>query len=239
MGSSADAVIVSSLSDGYSGEGDSVSMMAALGSLWLAGVQPDWKAVHRNERRQRVSLPTYPFERKRYWLEAPAAEKAQASGPPSDRNSMENLQKTGATVLVEPTVVNTQSRAASIQRALTEIFGDLSGKEISAAESSVSFLEMGFDSLFLTQVTQALQTKFGLKVTFRQLLGDLSTIDDLTAYIDEKLPASTFAPASSACCPSCRNDECCTTQSARADFPRRVVGIWKYEPRRRAPRIRR
>jgi amino acid adenylation domain-containing protein len=215
-GTAADAVIVSSLSDGYSGEGDSVSMMASLGSLWLAGVQPDWKAVHRNERRQRVSLPTYPFERKRYWLEAQATEKAQASG---DRNSTENLQKTGATVLVEPTVVNTQSRAASIQRALTEIFGDLSGKEISAAESSVSFLEMGFDSLFLTQVTQALQTKFGLKVTFRQLLGDLSTIDDLTAYIDEKLPASAFAPASGAVVPPAETMSAAPRNQLAPTFP--------------------
>jgi hypothetical protein len=57
---------------------------------------------------------------------------------------------------------------------------------------------MGFDSLFLTQVTQALQAKFGLKITFRQLLGDQSSLDDLTAYIDSKLPASAFAaPAAS------------------------------------------
>ena len=34
-----------------------------------------------------------------------------------------------------------------------------------------SFIEMGFDSLFLTQVTQALQKKFAVKITFRQLPG--------------------------------------------------------------------
>ena len=97
--------------------------------------------------------------------------------------------------MVEPSVPSTQARASAIQRTLAEIFEDLSGKEISAADSSVSFLEMGFDSLFLTQVTQALQAKFGLKVTFRQLLGDLSTLGDLTSYIDGKLPEGAFAPA--------------------------------------------
>jgi len=195
-GSSSDAVIASSLSDGYSGEGDAVCLMAALGSLWLAGVQPDWKAVHRNEQRQRVSLPTYPFERKRYWLESPGAGNTHATGAstPDVRNSVENRPKPGANALVTPTLSNAPTRATEIQRTLANIFEDLSGKEITAAESSFTFLEMGFDSLFLTQVTQALQTKFGLKITFRQLLSDQSTLDDLTAYIDGNLPANAFVP---------------------------------------------
>jgi len=43
----------------------------ALASLWLLGGRPDWKAFHAGERRRRVPLPTYPFERRRYWLDAP------------------------------------------------------------------------------------------------------------------------------------------------------------------------
>jgi acyl transferase domain-containing protein len=71
-GFSADQVIVSSLADGFSGEGDSVALMNALGSLWVGGVLPNWPALHGGERRLRISLPSYPFERKRYWLETPA-----------------------------------------------------------------------------------------------------------------------------------------------------------------------
>lgn len=41
-----------------------------LAQLWLAGVAVDWEAFNANERRRRVPLPTYPFERQRYWLEA-------------------------------------------------------------------------------------------------------------------------------------------------------------------------
>jgi len=43
----------------------------ALATLWLLGGRPDWKAFHAGERRRRVPLPTYPFERLRYWLDAP------------------------------------------------------------------------------------------------------------------------------------------------------------------------
>jgi glutamate-1-semialdehyde aminotransferase/acyl carrier protein len=72
---------------------------------------------------------------------------------------------------------------------LCEIFQDLSGVDVSTAANSSSFLDLGFDSLFLTQVTQALQTKFHVKVTFRQLMSDLSSLDALAQYLEEKLPA--------------------------------------------------
>ncbi|MEV0350758.1 SDR family NAD(P)-dependent oxidoreductase [Nonomuraea sp. NPDC050680] len=39
----------------------------ALGSLWVNGVDLDWTAW--SGRRARVPLPTYPFERRRYWVE--------------------------------------------------------------------------------------------------------------------------------------------------------------------------
>ena len=37
--------------------------------MWLHGVSIDWEAVHAGERLRRVPLPTYPFERQRYWVE--------------------------------------------------------------------------------------------------------------------------------------------------------------------------
>jgi acyl transferase domain-containing protein len=52
--------------------GELVSMRAALGRLWLAGVTVDWAASQAQPPRRRVALPTYPFERVRCWLEQPA-----------------------------------------------------------------------------------------------------------------------------------------------------------------------
>ncbi len=46
-------------------------LLTVLGQLWLAGVTIEWQNLYKVESRQRVSLPTYPFERKRYWIEAP------------------------------------------------------------------------------------------------------------------------------------------------------------------------
>ena len=41
-----------------------------LARLWLAGVRIDWQSLHAGQRRLRVALPPYPFERKRYWVDA-------------------------------------------------------------------------------------------------------------------------------------------------------------------------
>ncbi|HEU4328871.1 MAG TPA: type I polyketide synthase, partial [Roseiflexaceae bacterium] len=46
--------------------------LQTLGKLWLAGVGVGWEAFSAQERRRRVPLPTYPFERQRFWI-APAA----------------------------------------------------------------------------------------------------------------------------------------------------------------------
>lgn len=44
-------------------------LLGALGRLWLAGLDIDWRQIYKNEERCRVSLPAYPFERQRYWIE--------------------------------------------------------------------------------------------------------------------------------------------------------------------------
>ena len=51
---------------------DSESMLAALGRLWVSNVQPDWAGFYATEKRKRLNLPTYPFERKSYWIAPPA-----------------------------------------------------------------------------------------------------------------------------------------------------------------------
>jgi acyl transferase domain-containing protein/thioesterase domain-containing protein len=50
-------------------ESDVASVLAALGRLWVAGVELDEARLFSGERRRRVALPTYPFERQHYWVD--------------------------------------------------------------------------------------------------------------------------------------------------------------------------
>ncbi len=47
-------------------------LLDTLGGLWLEGVQVDWNGYFSHERRRRIPLPTYPFQRDRFWIDPPA-----------------------------------------------------------------------------------------------------------------------------------------------------------------------
>jgi len=50
---------------------DAETVLGTLARAWEHGAAVDWGAFHRLETRRRVSLPSYPFERARYWIGPP------------------------------------------------------------------------------------------------------------------------------------------------------------------------
>ena len=62
--------VITSLRHPYDKKSDTEVIIGTLGKLWAAGVTPNWKSFYASEARSRVPLPTYPFERKRYWIDA-------------------------------------------------------------------------------------------------------------------------------------------------------------------------
>jgi len=86
--------VLSALRHASEESADSAHLLSALGRLWLAGVTVDWSAFYAGERRRRVPLPTYPFERQRYWIDPPARDPAAtgtaASEPPRNRERVED-----------------------------------------------------------------------------------------------------------------------------------------------------
>jgi len=49
---------------------DQRQLLQTLGALYEAGVEVDWRAFHAGRERRRVAIPTYPFQRERYWIDA-------------------------------------------------------------------------------------------------------------------------------------------------------------------------
>lgn len=62
-------IILTSIPHAQDRQSDVAFLLTTLGKLWLAGVPIDWSGFYAGEQRQRVSLPTYPFERQRYWID--------------------------------------------------------------------------------------------------------------------------------------------------------------------------
>ncbi|MEC0207770.1 beta-ketoacyl synthase N-terminal-like domain-containing protein [Paenibacillus ehimensis] len=63
------ALAVNTLPPAAAGKSAYASVLQALGELWSAGADIDCAAWHEGKARRRVPLPTYPFERYRYYLE--------------------------------------------------------------------------------------------------------------------------------------------------------------------------
>lgn len=187
-------VVAASLGDAEEKAYD--ALLGAVGTLWSAGVPLDAGAFWGDERRRRVPLPTYPFERQRYWVD-PAARREPAAVTPSAvapaAAVVSTLSPENPTVPAQPAL----DRTTRLVRDLKQVFEDASGVEIADADLDASFLDLGLDSLFLTQIALAIQKKVGVKVTFRQLVEQTPTLRSLAERIDRELPADAL-PASPA-----------------------------------------
>ncbi|MFT4102504.1 MAG: aminotransferase class III-fold pyridoxal phosphate-dependent enzyme [Burkholderiaceae bacterium] len=156
--------------------------------------------------RRRVVLPTYPFERQRHWLDTGASGAGPSPGvgaaipTPSVLAAAPARPAPSAAMAMESFVMNppvAQLSASSPprrERVLAElrtVFEDISGLSLADADASASFVELGLDSLMLTQVALQVKKHFSVPVTFRQLMESLRSFDELAAHLDERLPVET------------------------------------------------
>lgn len=177
---------------------DHAKMLQSLGRLWSKGVEIDWKAFYGEEIRKRVPLPTYPFERKRHWVE-PGPQTTIQQGMAVDSTLLppptENLSDT-ETHQLEPDMSTMDApRNTAIAAEIREILSNLSGIPGEELIGDATFLELGFDSLLLTQVSKAFQDGFGVTVKMRQLMTDYSSIDAMVEYLDATLDRERFREA--------------------------------------------
>ncbi|MBD2208301.1 aminotransferase class III-fold pyridoxal phosphate-dependent enzyme [Nostoc linckia FACHB-104] len=162
-------IAIASLTDNAENNAEWTALLKAVGQLWLAGVTVDWSNFYQDETRQRIPLPTYPFERQRFWIDPlPHPNRAKTTQIPNPQS------------LEKPATMSSPKQ--KLIPLLKEVLEETSGLEIAGFDESTTFLEMGLDSLSLTQVGLALKKKFKVKVTLRQLLEvcpNLGTLADL------------------------------------------------------------
>ncbi|HRH69952.1 MAG TPA: amino acid adenylation domain-containing protein [Flavobacteriales bacterium] len=164
---------VPSLGDSAGNGNELAQLLKAVGGLWQSGVLIDWSKFYEREERRRISMPTYAFERIRHWVD-PVAMVADGG-------------RAIASTAIEAPVPNSGDANLSPKDALIaqikHLLEESSGLELAEASNEETFLEMGLDSLFLTQVATSLSKKFGVKISFRQLNEELPNLDKLADHI--------------------------------------------------------
>jgi len=84
--------VVASL--GSAAEKEEEQLYKALGKLWTVGAAVDWQAFSAHRKQTRVPLPTYPFERQKFWV---SADSDRAFGSIGANGSAGNHNSRGAT----------------------------------------------------------------------------------------------------------------------------------------------
>ena len=190
-------IAIPTFADTHENNAEWATLLFALGSLWLNGVSIDWDAFYANEERRRIPLPTYPFERQRFWVDpAPVAHGAQCFE--STRSASGAFPSIGspATPVSTQTVASgssSVSRRERIASRLVDLLVPISGRERSQISSSATFMEQGFDSLSLTQVAFAIRKEFSVKFSFIQLINQLPNVDMVATHLDVTLAADILA----------------------------------------------
>jgi len=175
----------------------------AMGRLWTQGVELYLPRLDLRARKLRVRLPTSPFERTRCWVDiVPAVPPARPlADRPADPPSVlvappvtfsEPTMPAAAFPLVE------SSRRATLSSRLRDLFEEISGVDMADADGQISFVELGLDSLTLTQVATQVKRKFKVDLSFRQVMQSYRSFDALAEFLDLTLPpdpVSVAAPA--------------------------------------------
>lgn len=184
-------VLVSSLPHPEDDTSDSIAMLTNLGRMWASGVHIDWRAFHAEELRKRVALPTYPFERQRYFIsKTKAADQPVSKGDIIDRAVVPPSQ-------AEPQVKSTEAPAnatsieerfaSNTEAAVATIFKDVLGLDrVSAADD---FFELGGHSLLGTQLLSRIRSTFGVDIPLRQLFANRK-LASLAKVVESQLASS-------------------------------------------------
>ena len=179
---------------------DSAVLRQAAGRLWEAGVVGlDLTPARKRREPRRVGLPTYAFQHLRYWIGDPPRDDSVPAAPrptatpaltaPGTPDVVPESAGSIATAAVDPLTWATEG--------ICEILSRLSGREVGVQDRDTRFLDLGFDSLFLTQANTAFRKAFGVRITFRQLFEQAPTVNSLAAYVAERAsPPAPPPPAS-------------------------------------------
>ncbi|AOR31546.1 modular polyketide synthase [Streptomyces fodineus] len=160
MGEIADALAASPVMVGtlHRSDGSASSILTSLAELHVRGVPVNWEAVFAADRPRRIGLPTYAFQRQRYWLTAPD-DTGTPNTDPAAREDGPGARAGTADLGSEASVLHLVcAEAAAVLGRV-----DLTGADV-AARAADTFKALGFDSSMAVRLRNRLTAAVGVRL---------------------------------------------------------------------------
>ncbi|MFE3599647.1 beta-ketoacyl synthase N-terminal-like domain-containing protein, partial [Streptomyces sp. NPDC059142] len=177
------------------GEDEGHGAVRALAELWVAGADVDWAPLLGGARR--VDLPTYPFQRRRFWLDGlPTGTGAEPTAPPAEPAGTEaEPARTGTSAAQDGehedtarlTALTGPKRAAAL-RALVGEQAAAVARDSGPVDPALTFKDLGFDSVMIEELAKRLAARTGLALRVSTVF-DHPTSTALAAHLDALMNA--------------------------------------------------
>ena len=169
------------------------SVLKELCGLYIKGADIDWIELYDGEKRRRVSLPSYPFEKKRCWIDIPEAVEVEnrhdiLMEQPADYGTS---QAVGAVATGKPTAVyiarkkvtlggGDDSTYSETERLVAQIWGEILGFDV--LDLSDDFFSLGGDSIIASKIANTLN-QAGRQVKVSDILA-YPTIQEFASFLE-------------------------------------------------------
>ncbi|WP_299411716.1 non-ribosomal peptide synthetase [Acaryochloris sp. IP29b_bin.148] len=167
------------------------AIVQSLAQLYQRGYGIDWQGVYHGCQLQRIALPTYPFQRQRYW-----SDWASVQLQPSSRNASETGQSLQDLRPLEP-----EQRHTVLVEDLRARFAHALGIRLNQLTATTPLQDLALDSMMATEIKFDLEKQLGYSVPLIEFLNS-PTIAVLATQIlvnlDQPiavLPELTLAPS--------------------------------------------
>ncbi|MBU0729754.1 MAG: acyltransferase domain-containing protein, partial [Proteobacteria bacterium] len=165
---------------------DTAFILKTLGSLWLEGCTIDWNNFYKGEKRSRIPLPTYPFDRKRHWVDPtipPQGFAAMRAGLITAGTHTQTCQEDSRQIIHEQRSSKPVAPGNDPEQGLVKIWQRVLGHGDIGIHDS--FFDIGGNSLNGVRVFTHIYEDFGLRIPLATLFS-APTIELLARVIRQE-----------------------------------------------------
>ncbi|MBG9773056.1 non-ribosomal peptide synthetase [Brevibacillus laterosporus] len=158
--------------------------LVSLCQAYMSGALIEWDLIYSKENRKRMSVPVYPFDRKRHWIESRTACRDEREG-----NILKNAQSNISEVNNDHFK---NQRMEMILQNVKHMVCTQAGIDEQEFDVHANFYDLGFDSILFIQLNNQIKDTYGVQISFNMFFEELNNTYNLVNYLAQVLPNSFF-----------------------------------------------